>query len=233
MTEGLALSALDWWNEAGVDTLVDESPRDWLQSPMAPAVARPEPKAVPGPSAPAFPTDLTEYRRWLLSDAAVPGPAPARLDAVGDPSSGVVIVVDMPEAEDRAAGSLLSGEVGARFDRMIGMIGLDRTKAYILPFTPARPTTGKVSAPDQANLRKLLDHHLGLVGPTKLLLLGDTVSQALFALPLARARGPARPLRVGERDIPAILSFPPRLVAPGAAAFRQQARDDLLAFQAL
>ena len=33
-----ALSALDWWREAGVDTLVDEEPRDWLR---APAKAQP------------------------------------------------------------------------------------------------------------------------------------------------------------------------------------------------
>jgi len=233
MTEGLTLSALDWWTEAGVDTLVDESARDWLQSPMAPAAARPTPHAVAPPAAPALPTDLAAYRRWLLSDPAIPGPVAARLDATGDATSRIVVVVDMPEAEDRAAGALLSGEVGARFDRMLGMIGLDRGKAYVLPFAPARPTTGKVAAADQATLRRLLDHHLALIEPAKLLLLGDALAQALFALPLARARGTTHAVRVGSRDVPAILSFPPRLVAPGAAAFRQQARDDLLAFQAL
>ena len=239
MIEGLALSALDWWSEAGVDTLVDDLPRDWLKSPMAPAPVPPHaassaaPIEPPVPAAPAFPTDLAEYRRWLLTQGNVPGPQAARLDAVGDPASGIVVVVDMPEAEDRAAGSLLSGEVGARFDRMLGMIGLDRTGLYILPFAPARPTTGKVSAGEQAILRNLLDHHLALVGPTKLLLLGDALAQGLFGLPLARGRGETKMVRVGAKDVPAILSFPPRLVAPGATAFRQQARDDLLAFQAL
>jgi DNA polymerase len=163
----------------------------------------------------------------------VPGPQAARLDAVGDPASGIVVVVDMPEPEDRAAGALLSGEIGARFDRMLGMIGLDRTSLYILPFAPARPTTGKIGAGDQTMLRTLLDHHLTLIGPAKLLLLGDALAQCLFALPLARGRGATRMVRIGSKDVPAILSFPPRMVAPGAAAFRQQARDDLLAFQAL
>jgi len=32
------MSALDWWREAGVDTLVEDAPRDWLTAPMpAPA----------------------------------------------------------------------------------------------------------------------------------------------------------------------------------------------------
>jgi len=30
MADSVALSALDWWAEAGVDTLADDLPRDWL-----------------------------------------------------------------------------------------------------------------------------------------------------------------------------------------------------------
>lgn len=34
-----AASALDWWQEAGVDVLVEDAPRDWLAEPMAAPVA--------------------------------------------------------------------------------------------------------------------------------------------------------------------------------------------------
>ena len=34
----LAASALDWWRDAGVDTLVDDLPRDWFAAP-APAAS--------------------------------------------------------------------------------------------------------------------------------------------------------------------------------------------------
>ena len=41
-----AASALDWWHDAGVDTLVEDVPRDWFAAPVRvpdPAIAAPAP----------------------------------------------------------------------------------------------------------------------------------------------------------------------------------------------
>jgi DNA polymerase len=47
MSGDWAASALGWWHEAGVDTIVADRPRDWL----APAASRPEAAAAPAPPA--------------------------------------------------------------------------------------------------------------------------------------------------------------------------------------
>lgn len=213
MTDGAAFSALDWWAEAGVDALADDLPRNWLAAaPVSEAAAAPSaavPSAVP---APALPDTLAAFRAFLLADAGVAGPTNARIDAAGDAASGIVIVVDMPETEDRASGNLLSGEVGALFDRMLGAIKMAREQVYLIPFAPARPTSGRVAAAEMKILAPLLRHHLALAAPRKLLLLGDAPVQALLERPAAQARDMLHDVRIGDRDVPTVASIHPRLV---------------------
>jgi DNA polymerase len=209
--DGLALSTWDWWAEAGVDMLVDEQPRDWLA--RSPVVA---PAAVPAvavePAAPALPVDLPGFRRWLLADASVPGPVRARHDAHGDPASGCMVVTDMPEPADRGTAQLLTGEPGALFDRMLAAIGLSRDALYLAPFTPARPASGKLSKDACHLFHRLMEHQLALVAPRRLLLLGDAPCCSLLGQPVTQARGRVHELRIGDRTIPTVASFPPRLV---------------------
>jgi uracil-DNA glycosylase len=231
MIDGGAASALDWWLEAGVDVLVDDAARDWL-APAAitlpPTPAPAEPVLAPA----ALPTDLAAFRQWMLTDATVPGPAAARLDAVGDPAQGSVVVVDMPEGEDRAAGTLLSGEVGTLFDRMLAAMQLDRTSIYLLPLSPARPAIGRLREADLATLTPLLLHHLALVAPKRLLLLGDAPAQALLGQPAIRARDAVHTIDVGGTAVPAVVSIHPRLVHQ-QREYRKDAWADLQRFMAL
>ena len=218
MVDGVALSALDWWAEAGVDTLADDSPRDWLAAAPAPVIASPiRSETVPVLPTPAtaveLPDRLEALRAFLLGDAAIPGPANARIDASGDPASGVVVVVDMPEAEDRASGSLLSGEVGALFDRMMGAIQFQRGQFYLIPFSPARPTTGRLGEAHLKQLKPFLVRHLELAKPRKLLLLGDAPVQALLGQPAAKARDAEQSVSVGSLTVPTVATIHPRLVA--------------------
>jgi len=218
VTDNVALSALDWWAEAGVDTLADDSPRNWLAAAPVSAVAEASlVEVLPVLSTPAtsviLPETLEAFRAFLLGDTAVPGPADARIDAAGDSASGIAVVVDMPEAEDRASGSLLSGEVGALFDRMLGAIKLERAQVYLIPFSPARPTTGRLSEAHQKALKPLLLHHLGLIAPRKLLLLGDAPVQALLGRPAAKARDTEHAISIGASSVPAVATIHPRLVS--------------------
>lgn len=227
MSDSLALSALDWWTEAGVDTLVDDAPRDWL------ARAAPAPPVVEVASAaPSMPLDPAGFRRWLLTDPSVPGAAQARLDCTGDATDGTVVVVDMPEAADRETGILLSGEAGALFDRMLTAMKIERAAIYLVPFAPARPASGRINAVDGNALVPLLRHHLGLVAPRRLLLLGDAPVRALTGLPLAQARGEARAVQLDHGDVPAIASFHPRFVLE-RPDYRKAAWTDLQLFMAL
>jgi DNA polymerase len=230
VTDGLALSALDWWAEAGVDTIVDDMPHDWLKADR-PAV--PEITAAPAPvAAPTLPATLADFRAWLLTDGAVPGPAAARIDASGDPATGTMVILDMPEAEDRATGTLLSGDSGLLFDRMLAAMKLDRTAIYLAPFAPARPATGRLTDADCATLAPLMRHHIALAAPKCLLLLGDAPAKALLGKPLAQARGPGQSIGVAGAAVPAAASFHPRFVL-GRPDYRKPAWEDLQLFMAL
>ena len=227
--DDLALSALDWWAEAGVDSLVDEQPRDWLATAPRPDV---DPPAAPQPAAAVLPDDLAAFRAWLLADPSVPGPTAARLDATGDPASGTTIVIDMPEAGDRAERRLLGGDAGALFDRMLAAMGLNRDALYLAPLGPARPATGRLDAAQAATLAVLMRHHLGLVRPRRLLLLGDTVATALLGEPCAHARGRVHKLAGDGWSAAAVASFHPRLLVQTPAR-KAAAWADLQLFMAL
>lgn len=243
-----ALSALDWWREAGVDTLVDDLPRDWLAKPSPLPLAgvaggedSPPPHALssdsPGLSReregsdPPLPRDLPAFRRWLLEDPSLPGALRMRHDAAGDPASSCMIVIDMPETADRGAAALLTGEAGARFDRMLTAIGLVRDALYLAPFSPARPVTGRLDKPACMLLERLMRHHIALASPARLLLLGEAAVYALTGVPVHEARGRIHQVDAGGRMIPAIASFAPRLVE--GPDFRKWAWADLQLFQGL
>jgi DNA polymerase len=228
MDDRLALSALNWWEEAGVDTFIDEEPRDWLAQPapatpsssdVAPsrpqgAVASPQsalPRAVVVPAA-ALPTDLAAFRRFLLEDASVPGPPAARIDTTGDAASGAMIILDMPEQGDRAAEQLLSGDVGQLFGKMLGAMGLSRETAYLAPLSPARSASGRLTPEIIATLGTLMRHHIALVRPKRLLLLGDAPTRALLGFGCVEARGQRHEISGDFGQIPAIASFHPRLL---------------------
>jgi uracil-DNA glycosylase len=229
MVDGVALSALDWWVEAGVDTLVDEHPRDWL---AAPAKASPAAAPAAAPAEAALPTDLAAFRQWLLTHPGGHGAVADRIDAHGDPAHGTVIVIDMPEREDRAAGRLLSGEIGALFDRMLSAIALDRDRIYLMPMAPARSLTGRLRPDEAAALARLVRHHLALAAPRRLLLLGDAPAQALLGQPAARARDQVHQLDLDGRLVLTVASIHPRLVHE-RADYRKPAWADLQRFAAL
>jgi uracil-DNA glycosylase len=229
MSDGVALSALDWWCEAGVDVLVEETPRDWLVNAAAAIVAA-APEAVTATAVPAarLPSDLPGFRRYLLEDAAIPGPPASRLDAAGDPASGTMVLVDMPEPGDRAAGTLLSGEPGALFDRMLTAMSLSRADLYLVPFAPACPASGRIDEATCRQLGELARHHVALVAPRRLLLMGNAPAVALTGQPLTRARSESHSIE----GVPTIVTFHPRLVAD-RPALRRDAWTDLQRFMEL
>src|SRR5690349_3849176 len=142
LSAAAASSVLQWWSDAGVDILIDEQPRDWLRpkpSSGTPAVSA-APAAAPLSGSPVpvqveepLPGQLDLFQAWLRDSDRLPFAAPAapRVCPSGDPASGLMIVADMPSGEDCAAGTLMSGEAGRLFDRMLAAIGRDRSSIYL------------------------------------------------------------------------------------------------------
>ena len=68
-----AASTLAWWLEAGVDTAIAETPRNWLKPRSEPARAAAPAIAEPAPApAEELPDTLDLFRDWLERTPALP-----------------------------------------------------------------------------------------------------------------------------------------------------------------
>ena len=78
MASSWAESALSWWEEAGVDTIVGEEPRDWLNPDRPRPPRRPPAPARPGPPPRrGAARQLDAFQAWLAATDALPFAAPA------------------------------------------------------------------------------------------------------------------------------------------------------------
>ncbi len=202
-----AASALQWWQEAGVDMLVDEAPRDWLRpkAKSAPAEApqAPPPQALPG--------QLDLFQAHLRDSQALPfaSATARRVCPAGDPAAGLMIVTDMPAAEDCSTDTLLSGEVGRLFDRMLAAIGRDRNSIYLASLSCLRSPDGRFTSDSAQQCATLARHHIGLASPRVLLLFGDACAKALTGLGMAQARGRWHEVATHAGAIRTIVTLPP------------------------
>ncbi|MDB5695590.1 MAG: uracil-DNA glycosylase [Sphingomonas bacterium] len=201
-----AASTLDWWREAGVDILVEDHPRDWLAR-----AAPPAPPAEPLPAATALPATLAEFLAWRTSDAAPEASwRGATIAATGPLDASLMVLVDCPDKDDRDG--LLGGAAGKLFDRMLAAIGLTRGEVHLSAVCAKRPVAGRMPAEVQAELHRLAQHHVGLLAPRRLLLMGDAAARALTGVEVLRARGGLHAIKHDRGEAAAIATFHPRLL---------------------
>lgn len=217
-----AASLMRWWSEMGVDTLVDEAPTAWLDRAAVKAVAKSERTRSneAAPIADTIPSTLAEFKHWFMTNETVSelGLPTRRIAPSGDDNAGVMVLIDMPEAIDQA--TLLSGDAGLLFDKMLAAVGLTRASIYLASVTPARPPSGMIDEGDLAKLSEIALHHVKLVAPQSLWLLGLAPSRALIAMSEIEARGRLHKINHDGGTINAMASLHPRnlLLNPGRKA---------------
>jgi len=215
-------SALGWWADAGVDSLADESVRDWLAPPPRPASISvavsdspsPPPIAAPIEAAPApatLPDTLEGLHALLAEGDYIPNAAPPgrRVAPAGDPGAGLMIIADMPDPGDAEAGHLFAGETARLFDAMLAAMGRDRATIYTAPLSPVRPA-GRLDARQGEALARLMRHHIALAKPRALILFGDEAARWLIGEEALATRGGLRSVQHEGGTVPAIATFHPR-----------------------
>ncbi len=226
----LAASALEWWHDAGVDTLIDDMPRDWFAAPaaaptatptaLAPSVAAPAPVAAPAEMPASFDAFLTWRNGPAVPEASWGGVAFA---ATGPATAELMVLVDCPERDDGE--TLLSGPAGRLFDRMLAAIGTTRDAVHLASVCAKRPTAGRVHQDVEAQLAAIAQHHVGLVAPRRLLVLGNAASRAILATDLADARGRLHAFNHKTGKTGTVVSFHPRFLIEKPAAKPEAWRD--------
>src|SRR3546814_3127527 len=104
-----------------------------------------DPEAAPKTREEPLPDRLDLFQAWLKdSDTlAFDAPAAPRLCPSGDPAAGLMVMTDMPAADDCRSGALLAGEAGQLFDRMMAAIERARNSLYLAPLSCFRSPDGR------------------------------------------------------------------------------------------
>jgi len=183
-----ARSALAWWLEAGVDTAIQEAPRDWLNPPPT----RSAPEAAPAPNViePSHDT-LAELQSWLASSAQLPlATATARrILPHGPQNAPVMLLSDAPALEDFAASRPIGGEAWQLAARMLAAIGMSADDAYSASLSCFHTPGARMSDADRLACAALARRHIALVEPKRMILFGDGPCMALLGKRLVEARG--------------------------------------------
>jgi uracil-DNA glycosylase family 4 len=222
-----AASTLDWWQEAGVDVLVDEAPRDWLAEPIAmPTGFAAAPPATPIHVPDALPDTLADFIAWRLGEAAPEVEwRGISIAASGPADAAVMVLVDCPDKEDGAAGMLLAGQAGVLFDRMLAAIGLSRDVVHLAAVCAKRPVAGRMPRETEARLSEISRHHIGLVAPKRLLLLGNAASRAILGAEMPGTRGSLHAFNHKHGETGVVASFHPRFLIEKPAAKAEAWKD--------
>lgn len=196
-------AALDWWREAGLDCDFADDATDWLARPIASAGAEAvasaagvAPPIEPVPSAPpprpvekasptrfggdsrAWPSDLASFREWWMTEPSLEtGGTGPRIGPRGAAGAALMIIVAHPEEQDRE--TLLSGPEGALLDGFLRAAGIAPHQTYhasLLPRFSAAPDWPTLR---QAGCGEVLAHHVALVQPQRLLILGGNIPPLL------------------------------------------------------
>jgi DNA polymerase len=221
--------ALDWWRDAGVDYAFLDEPREWLALPdeeggdrdqAAARTRRQHAEDAQAPPPPtrfdpaALPGDLAAFGQWWLNEPLLEDGQPTgRLLPQGSAGAKLMIVVDMPEPEDRE--TMLSGPQGRLLDAMLSAFGTSRDEIYLASALPRAVPAPDWPALHDRGLGQVLIHHIGLVAPERLIVLGGNV------LPLLGHELPQRPAvsrnfihekgtipLLASRGLPALLAQP-------------------------
>ena len=212
-----ALSVLDWWIGAGVDTPIAEEPRNWLAEPRTAAATAPLALAPPTPAA--LPVTLKGFHSWLAESETLPDGSRQgrRILPTGDATGGIMVMIDMPEPADMAAGTLLSDESGRLFDRMLAAIGRDRSSIYLTALCLERPMGGRADAAAMTRLGEIARHHIALAAPKRVLLMGQAVNRAVLGIELVNARQKLHLLNHEGATVEAVATFAPRFLIQSPA----------------
>jgi uracil-DNA glycosylase family 4 len=249
---------LAFYLEAGVDCALGDEPINRLVDPgmlpAAPAVVPPQPAklvnaplpAVRGEPAPAPDAAIASAR-----DAARTAPTLAALRALletfdgcalkhtatqlvfadGNPQARIMFVGEAPGRDEDIEGLPFVGRSGKLLDRMMGAIGLDRSKAYIANVIPWRPPGNRTPTPQETQIcLPFIQRQIELVDPDVLVTLGNPSTQTLLATRegIMRTRGKWLDYDTGTRTIRALATFHPAYLLR-SPSYKRMAWQDLRA----
>ena len=241
------VAVLEWYRAAGVDLAVLDEPVDRFAAvappsrrPPLPQAAAPAPVSVITTSLAADPAEARalaasaptlEHLRTLLEayeGCGLKQRATQLVFADGNPQAQIMLIGEAPGAEEDRQGKPFVGKAGQLLDRMLGAIGLDRTRVYIANTVPWRPPGNRAPTPEEMALcLPFLQRQVELVAPKVVMTLGGSAMQAVFGTSagILKMRGKWSALAIGNHPVEAIPTLHPAYLLRAPAAKHQAWRD--------
>ncbi|AQS86830.1 bacteriophage-type DNA polymerase [Neoasaia chiangmaiensis NBRC 101099] len=141
-------------------------------------------------TAPDFKT--LEHAASQLPDCILARMATHYVGPVHVPGAQLMLIGEVPDADEDRSGNIFAGATGILLDRMLASINLDRTGMSQTPALPWRPPGGRDITPIELKLcRPILERTIALCAPKHLVVLGTTPTRMLLGetTQLARVRG--------------------------------------------
>lgn len=126
------------------------------------------------------PQDLASFHDWWLTAPQIDttGLYP-RIAPRGASGAALMVLVPQPEEHDRAG--LLEGPQGRLLANMLAAMGLEAEAVYLASVLPSHTPLADLAALAAGGLDTVLAHHLALVAPRRLLVLGTGLAPMLSA----------------------------------------------------
>lgn len=171
-------STFAWWALAGVESAVTDQPVNWL-TPKQPSLRAAHMHTLSGDAG--FPDSLDDFHAYLaqaqtLPEGSWPGP---RIMPSGPPSPRVMILAHAPDALATKDGAPFDASGMTLLTRMVRALGHEPTDCYFATLSLVAPSGGMIDGAVLESLVARMRHHIGLVAPKSLLLVGDQANRAL------------------------------------------------------
>lgn len=208
-----------WWALAGVDAAVGEAAVDWFALDAKPDVvveltlSKAETKATaPVKATIEWPRDIMSLQTMISAGAALPGNVFSNRPVVpvGPANAQLMVISDLPDADEPTAGKLGSGASGVLLERMLSAIGVKLTDCYWTALATTIPAVGDLPDSELPEMAAFVRHQIGLVGPASILLLGSAASRAILGLELMEARQSLRDIKDDGVKKAVLTTFHPR-----------------------
>lgn len=156
--------------------------------------------------------------------------------AAGGPGAPWLVVGEAPGAEEDARGEPFVGQAGRLLDAMLGAVGLARGREVtIVNVLKCRPPGNRNPEPSEvAACAPFLGRQIELAQPEVLLIAGRYAAQSLLATDssIAGLRGRVHRISVGQRRVPAVVTYHPAYLLRNLADKAKSWADLCLARQA-
>jgi uracil-DNA glycosylase len=123
---------------------------------------------------------------------------------VGNPDADLMFVGEAPGFHEDQQGYPFVGQAGKLLDRLLGGIGLDRSKVYIANVLKCRPPGNRDPQPDEIEACEAhLFRQIALIEPRVVATLGNFATKLLSGKPhgITRVHGTAQEATLGGRQV--------------------------------